>query len=931
MRSKYGTRLNAALVVGLSAGFALALTAPVALYAQDSEAAGATAKARVDVPDPAREPSAPGAAARNYRRDDWSDLTRADLYGSEKEEKFRINALVVEEEFWSDHYSLGILGLFRYTDYPAFRALNVLPFYSSLEAKHDDRRSRWIFPIYYSSFDGADYLQITPLSLRSYDTAGDGFGLYGFLYRNAREDGEISHTLFPIASWSRDTDGDRFALTVAPLFYTTSKPNAFTLLFPGIYYDKNADATTTASPLHYYHTAKNESRRSASFLTWLAYYSQSTETDADARDTLYINPLFYHHDRVRREGTDVAYRTTLWFPLPVPLHYRSDDSEGGRARLYGPVYYEHNRRGELEALIVAPLVFHRPGGYLYLPPLYFQTRHDSEGHRSMSPLHYAHIRNRNTPRERGLVWAGPYYRDYDLQTKRHFAHLAPLYFSWDTPESEFDLALPAYLRYRSATRYIHVNAAGLSISREKLPLPRLGISATDEWYFEQDIALFYNLFRLSTRVTPGAGQVQGDSPLIAPEAGFARDTPRSGDHDRGVSRENSRNYWGVQSLYGMVAYEQADTRRHFRILPLSWFTWDQATDNRVYMVPGAFLSYVNADEDEEYFALFPAFAPVYGHQRSGASFTSAYLGLAYIREYDAESETRQHSILWPIANFHSSPRRSGGRVLPLFWHRAERGADRGFSSTTVSPLYFSRTNEYPTDLTENGRTIHNRQTLRISPLFYASSNRFSVASNSTAEDRTLIRYESTLVLPAPGLYLRDSNRGSAYNWLGLAGLRYSKETDAGLIGAYLAPVFFYGERSYLHLAPFYFSTRNDDGTEIARFGPGYYYSRDGESESALVLPGLYRSRYGTETYTNLMLAASWEIDAEAGFNAAGFLPVFSHRSNQGDPERDSHTYVFPFYYGRQGYDRSLSLHFLPAVFSWYTPGRTKSDQGDFAL
>ena len=55
-----------------------------------------------------------------YNPDDWSDLEREAPYGSEKEAKYRINALVVEEEVWDRHYSLGALGLFRYTDYPPF-------------------------------------------------------------------------------------------------------------------------------------------------------------------------------------------------------------------------------------------------------------------------------------------------------------------------------------------------------------------------------------------------------------------------------------------------------------------------------------------------------------------------------------------------------------------------------------------------------------------------------------------------------------------------------------------------------------------------------------------------------------------------------------------------------------------------------------------
>ncbi len=1374
-------------------------------------------------------------ALPDYDPDDWSDLEREAPYGSEKEDKYRINALIVEEEAWDRHYSLGVLGLFRYTDYPVFHSLRVLPFYSSIQAKNDPRRSRWLFPMYYSEFDGRSYLQITPLSLRSYDTNGDGFGLYGYLYVASREQSETSHTLLPLFSISQDAARDSLGLTVLPLFYAHSLRDEFTLIAPGFYYASTPGRSTTASLLHYYHNRddedgnattlvapgyyrkgettaagvqrsqtlvgpfwhsndgegdtacylfplfaysskdvsaadgtivqrtrstfwapiffpihyrsddsasgiarlygpvyyernsdgelesliaapfyfqsrnehgdssrhvlpffaswqtadqmgegdfrsqlltplayfdqapgrslhlspfyfyssrettnsqlaagdsaatrattflapivplyyasddpetgsvrwygnlryksdaagefesfwaaplvfykpgengylyaaplyfrsrwqeeadetrsfgflhyyrhqKNEARESAFFLTYLAYYSRETETESNSQRTTQVNPLYFYSDRQEREGTDLSYRTTLWFPLPLPLHYRSDDSERGSARQYGPVYYEHDRRENLERLIAAPLLFYRPRNYLHIVPLYFQPRHDQATHKSFSLLHYAHLQKRNTPEAKGVVWAGPYYRSFNEKTKRYFAHLAPLYFSYDTPESQFDLALPAYLRYESERRYIHVNAVGLSISREKLPIPRLARSDRNEWYLEQDIALFYNLFRLSTRVTLSeAGESESAAP-VAPEASFPegltgesaveapeavakdwREDRNAGDRRRSVSRENSRSYWGIQSLYGMVAYERADTRRHFRILPLSWFTWDEATENRVYMVPGGFLSYVDESTDREYFALFPGFAPLYGYQREGESYIAAYLGLGYISEYDAESETREHSILWPLANFHSSPRRSGGRVLPLFYQRTDRDpeADGGESerSTTVSPLYFARIHS----------TTSNRTTLRISPLFYSSS--FEPSPSSLASGRPAA-YESTLVLPVPGVRIRDTDQAAGYNWLGLTGLYYTKtpaphrnsseqngveqnalsrltsayfapfyfykenayshllplhfslrnqedtavthfgpgyyySRDAGCAdcatvaestlilpgfyrsedstgsrknvllladwsndaagdlnhvllfplfgyspqktapestlsddggshaffaplyygysressvgreslsvsplffrshesrsasdtesdtlflpapGLYLnenettstyswlglaglhfqeselrqlwtAPVLFYGKDSFFHLAPFYFSTRSADGTRLARFGPGYYYSRDGDDASVMVLPGFYRDRYKDHTYTNLLLAASYERD-EAGYDSAGVFPVFSHQSNQGDAGRDSHLYAFPFYYGREGYSRTISLHVLPAIYSEYTRA------GDFKL
>ena len=46
---------------------------------------------------------------------DWSDLREDEraVFGSEKEEKYPINAFLVEKEDWEDHHSLMILWAFK--------------------------------------------------------------------------------------------------------------------------------------------------------------------------------------------------------------------------------------------------------------------------------------------------------------------------------------------------------------------------------------------------------------------------------------------------------------------------------------------------------------------------------------------------------------------------------------------------------------------------------------------------------------------------------------------------------------------------------------------------------------------------------------------------------------------------------------------------
>src|SRR6056297_2796115 len=78
--------------------------------------------------------------------DDWSDLREEEraVFGSEKEEKYPINAFLVEKEDWEDHHSLMILWAFKTTDYPSYRSLRMLPFWYSLNSKIDNRRKYFI-------------------------------------------------------------------------------------------------------------------------------------------------------------------------------------------------------------------------------------------------------------------------------------------------------------------------------------------------------------------------------------------------------------------------------------------------------------------------------------------------------------------------------------------------------------------------------------------------------------------------------------------------------------------------------------------------------------------------------------------------------------------------------------------------------------------
>ena len=102
----------------------------------------------------------------------WDDLDAGEhkIYGREKEEKYPVKTFFVEKEDWENHYSFMFFWLYKYTDYPKYKSMRVLPFYYGLDSKIDNRsmtllplllsyfetdrdqkKSYILFPLYYSS------------------------------------------------------------------------------------------------------------------------------------------------------------------------------------------------------------------------------------------------------------------------------------------------------------------------------------------------------------------------------------------------------------------------------------------------------------------------------------------------------------------------------------------------------------------------------------------------------------------------------------------------------------------------------------------------------------------------------------------------------------------------------------------------------------
>ena len=912
---------------------------------------------------------------------DWSDLQREKVYGSLKDERTTLDALILEIENWDDHYSLGAFGLFRYTSYPAFTETRVWPFYNNTRARNDARSTGWFLPLYYYYESESESFWLTPLSLSKNDTTDStSFFHFAYLYNHSRTGGATATRIWPLLFWSDDPERAAWSFGILPLAYYANSPGSTTLITPGFYrwtdYDDDANDAVAASdeparsellagllwlsedrtdgswsrhvlPVFFSggrhaapdhvdsldgHDEVGENRAGEWWaLTPLAYAAQgddhfdlftplgmysdsgdeiSTVTtlllpgyfhyrfrsvepvaahapDGETRradSDLWINPLFYYADELERTGTVVNYSTTFWAPI-VPLYYRSDDTATGQSRRIVNLYWSRDREGDLTAAGFAPFVFYRPGdaGYLHIAPFYFRPTQNGDRERlSFSPVHYYHGEKLNGPEERATLWIGPYYRSEDREAETFYGHLAPLYVSWDTPESKFHLTIPAFVQYEDDSRLIHINALGISVSRERLPLPVVSLNQQDEWVIDQDVALLYNLFRFSTRIAVGSDATSrpADSDIQA-NAGF-NTTPELTHNPRSPDRDTARSFWGVESLFGLLAYERADDWRHFRMLPLSWLSWDARSDDRVYVIPAGFLSYASADV--EYFALFPALVPVYGRQRDGESFVESYLALGYLREYDAESQTSEHSVLWPLSNFYASPDRHGGRVLPLFWYRSEHDRDQTQAPefTAIAPLFY-----YHASGPAN--------THWFAPLYYATT---SVISHSDSIDLAVADDE-------PRNTTTVDHTTDNFTFIAVPGVYYSSRITRDSAGEQTNP----GDYT-LHV-PGYMQSR-----EIIT---AYTSSTVAEvtDTSYNVLYGMFRQTYSAkspERARGVVAAVADPGSASDEITHRETLALWGFVSNASD-QNESTVWVLPLYYGNETqFDTGHSLTRISPLF-----------------
>ncbi|MDH5657500.1 MAG: hypothetical protein OEZ34_16420, partial [Spirochaetia bacterium] len=400
----------------------------------------------------------------------------------------------------------------------------------------------------------------------------------------------------------------------------------------------------------------------------------------------------------------------------------------------------------------------------------------------------------------------------------------------------------------------------------------------------------------------------------------------------GLKRNHANYYFGWEALFGILSYARSDTKRHFRMLPLGWFTWDKASNDRVVLFPPFLPLYFHYNsENLEYRVIFP----FYAKQRKGRSYIKSYLFIAFLSEYNEEEDLREYSVLWPFINFYRSPVRNGSRFLP-FYHYRSILKDQVRTERLLSPVYFKKKVISYEDTEE--KKILSEKSMSISPFHFSSEFKDKIEKRKITAFPVLPLYMKI----THDVRLKDQDLDKNF-------MENPSDSKPEPDEAY------YRKKSLTYLFPAFFSTqkvsrsgRKKKQIFFAPFIPLYFkskvqlYSRENpkqlESEKAIKITPFYsvlesKNAYGETRSTGIPFIPLfgkneriyYSENNEMPQEKAESAPQTEQASNKKVFRTDHSHYLFPFYYfkrknfeGKETDQTILLVPILPLYARWNT-------------
>ncbi|EMJ98517.1 MULTISPECIES: hypothetical protein [unclassified Leptospira] len=769
------------------------------------------------------------------------------------------------------------------------------------------------FPLYYHSFKPDESKVMTPIFYYSSDISKTTTLFPWFLfYRHKEKEASQNYFINTYLSWNDQGKFQRGFFF--PLWFYKSQEyfhflplwakgnqagNEYTWIIPLFtYWNKTR---TWVGP---FYSRRNEA--GDQFDRWILFpfwYFYRDSWQGNKSESYTLLPIFQWNDTSEYKelitplSYSKEYKTKFEKYSLVTLYERYDTDQESRRRVY-PFYFSNStneysywnvlglfgrgfdKAGDAKYSYAFPFYFYKRDSFRLVLPFYFRFGKDQDIYTHFGLFHYW---NRSAEKDNTWIWPLLWFSNVDKVRKEEFTTWFPLYWNWDNPRSKGDMFLPLWLNYYEADKSLELKLAYSSSktlgSFTSSATGSIGANEKD-YYLDADISLFYNLFSISSRTSVGKEEVQfwkethpaeSSSKIILEQVQENNSQQKDGlgQYNR-LTRDKVRSFWGVSALFGIFSYEKGDDRRHFRLLPLSWFSWSEKTSDKVYAAPLFFWSRIG---DESYFVLFP----FYGRQEQKENFQESYLLLGFLR--GKQGEVRDYSVLWPFTRLYFSPDAWGFRIFPLVAHDQSKDHSR-----TISPLYYRKR------IVEGTTTTRSFHSLLL-PLFHSGSE--------SSQNQDLFQEKSYhLLIP---IYLSfgskvQSSSGDSY-----------ESNFYTLLSAYSSKKELNGGESTSLFTPFYYSNRSKGAGETSEQStkvdflpiPGFYWKRN-LSESKFFLLGYYSESSASVSKGNFLglVSSSTERNGDRVSNRFHIFPFyFSGSEKEGEKVVESYTTVPILYYG----------------------------------
>lgn len=723
--------------------------------------------------------------------DEWADLEegkKKEVYGSEKSKKYKMSNIFGEIESWDKHYAVRLFYIYDYTDYPKYSLTQFFPFYYRFNSKLDNRE-KFRFINYTSRIEksqsdksllplifwgqntqiNSSYQMVLPFYYNA-STANQQLDkkdlmifpiTYFYFYENKKENSffkESHYSLLHGRSIQKNKISNQFLensywFPAIPIIRYTSSENSF---FHYVF------------PIYGYSESETPKKEETKFLFSLFpfYYANSSyiiEGKNRHRDLTHWTLFHYRSVEEDKGGFREYTHKSVWgFPLLPFLYYSAfKQGDGNYKRILTLFHWQTNETDELDAISVLPFFYYKKKDFLRIPILFIDkdlSAPTASYGRTFIPLILYY--NKWDPTSHTTVF-GPWVSLENKIKNETFQTAFPIYWKSQSEKRDLTLVLPFYANYNDKESDYHFNLLWFTKSNTGAVNPGLSLGKKeDKWYLDTDLTVLYYLANISYRQliekpkflrnvldrNKSFEEIEKEKKeeLAAQKKAVSKqDNSPKITKKKTISREDSYNFMGYSLLFGLLSYEAADSKRHFRLLPLSWLSWDKDSDDKVYVAP-LFLWYQS--DLLEYFVLFP----LYGKQKDESSEKKVFLINAYIQESYKEKNWQESSVVWPLINWYTSDERQGHRFLPFYIHQNYKSQNRDKTKNYTLFSYFEKevnqdyssesfffwpaltyyeSNKYKLDNKNDKEFTGSKYKLYVTPFFYRNKTLESTHTN----------------------------------------------------------------------------------------------------------------------------------------------------------------------------------------------------------